>query len=171
MRRNKNRQANIQERVGVSVLWVRVKVETRESIRGKRKGVKSQVETTALKVTIMLVFVAIMALNKALCFFFVNNLLRWRKADGSTYLCIYLDLVDSISQHSLCYGLAATSRSQAKQMILHLIKTYEGQKHSYKQKKLKIAQGSLIAFLQQTVWTRKWEWLQLSVVFIPLFLF
>lgn len=96
-----------------------------------------------------------LALNKALCFFSVNNFLWWRKADGSTYLCIYLDLVDSVSQRSLCYGLAAASRSQAKQIILHLIKTDEGQKHSYKQKKLKIAQGSLIASLQQTIWTRK----------------
>lgn len=157
MRRSKSQQASIHERAGVRVLWAWVKVRTRESILGKRKDGRSQIETTALKVTIMMALVAIMALNKALCFFFVNNFLWQRKADGSTYLCIYLDLVDSISQHSLCNGLAAASRSQAKQIILHLIKTYEGQKHSYKQKKLKIAQGSLIASLQQTVWTRKWE--------------
>lgn len=88
------------------------------------------------------------ALNKALCFFFLNNFLQGRMADGSTYLCTYLDLVNSISQHSLCYGLAAASRSQAKQIILPLIKTYESEKHSYKQKKLKLAQSSLIVSLQ-----------------------
>ena len=71
-------------------------------------------------------------------------------------ICVYvLILLTVISQHSLCYGLPAALRSQTKQMILHLINTYEGQKYSYRQKKFKITQGSHAVSLQQTVWTRK----------------
>lgn len=76
------------------------------------------------------------------CIFVLNSFLWWRKADGRTYLCIYLDLVNSISQHSLCYDLAAALEEPDKADDITLINTYEGQKYSYRQKKFKITQGS-----------------------------
>lgn len=66
----------------------------------------------------------------------------------AAHICVHILILLTAFLNSLCYGLAAASRSQAKQMILPLIKTYESEKHSYKQKKLKLAQSSLIDSLQ-----------------------